>query len=99
MRLRKIIYLPLLAPILIHAQSAEQTQFFETKIRPIFATSCANCHGDKTKMAGLDLTTAATFAKGGDSGPIVSKDSPEDSKLLAAVGYLGSIIMPPTVKL
>ena len=47
------------------AQSPQEAEFFETKIRPVLA-SCYSCHGPNMQMAGLNLSTAATFEKGSE---------------------------------
>lgn len=78
---------------------AQDADFFEKKIRPIFATECQGCHGAKMQMAGLDLSTAAGFAKGSDKGAIISKDAPDKSRLLAVLSYTGKVKMPPTGRL
>ena len=51
------------------AQSAEQLEFFEKKIRPIFATKCyALSRRRKTQMAGINLSVGEGFAQGGREG-------------------------------
>ncbi len=81
------------------AQSPEQVEFFEAKIRPIFVEKCSGCHNAKVKTAGLDLSTPAGFARGGGGGPIVVKGDPEHSRLIDAVNYQSDNKMPPTGKL
>jgi uncharacterized protein YeaO (DUF488 family)/mono/diheme cytochrome c family protein len=81
------------------AQNAQADEFFEKKVRPVFAKSCAGCHNAKVKTAGLDLTTAEGFAHGGQSGVLVSKQDPAKSLLMRVVGYEESLKMPPTGKL
>lgn len=78
---------------------AAQEEFFEKKIRPIFANNCQRCHNSKAKVAGLDLTTAEAFLRGGDSGPVINKEKPEESLLLKVIGYDGEMKMPPSGKL
>jgi cytochrome c553 len=80
------------------AQSAE-AEFFEKKIRPLFATHCAKCHNATAQVAELDLTSAEGFAKGGASGPLINQEKPEESRLLKAVGYQEKLKMPPSGKL
>jgi len=75
------------------------TEFFEKKIRPVFVANCAKCHSPKAKIAELDLTTAEGFARGGESGPLINKEKPEESRLLKAIGYDDSLKMPPAGKL
>ncbi|MEO7649054.1 MAG: DUF1549 domain-containing protein, partial [Bryobacteraceae bacterium] len=81
------------------AQSSEQTEFFEKKIRPVFVKSCQACHNEKVKTAALDLSTAAGFAQGGQSGVLVSREKPEQSRLLQVISYDERLKMPPTGKL
>src|SRR5215475_5916870 len=85
------------SPVLV--QAAAQEEFFEKKIRSIFAASCQRCHNARSKVAGLDLTTAEAFQRGGDSGPVINKEKPEESRLLKVIGYDGETKMPPSGKL
>jgi hypothetical protein len=77
----------------------EQADFFERNVRPIFLNRCSACHGEKVRMASLNLTTAGGFLKGADTGPVVTPGDPSSSRLLRAVGYAGKVKMPPTGKL
>ncbi len=77
----------------------EAAEFFEKKVRPILVTNCAKCHNPKAMVAGLDLTTAEGFAHGGESGAVVDKAKPEESRLLKVIAYDGTMKMPPTGKL
>jgi hypothetical protein len=79
--------------------NAEPNEFFESKIRPLLSSKCFACHGSEMQMAKLNLSTAADFFKGGESGPVVVKGEPESSRLINAVNYQGQIKMPPTGKL
>ena len=79
--------------------NAEQNEFFESKIRPLLSSKCFACHGSEMQMAKLNLATAAGFFKGGESGPVVVKGEPENSRLINAVNYQGQVKMPPTGKL
>jgi mono/diheme cytochrome c family protein len=81
------------------AAQANEAEFFEKKIRPLFAAHCAKCHNGTAQVAELDLTTAEGFAKGGASGPLINQAQPAESRLLKAVGYQEKLKMPPTGKL
>ena len=74
-------------------------EYFETKIRPILVTKCQACHSAALRTAGLDLSSAEGFRKGGDSGALVQGSDPSESRLLRAVSYEGQIKMPPTGRL
>lgn len=99
----QFVYTMIRAAILLMGVSlvsaAGSDEFFESKVRPIFATKCQGCHSGKQPRAGLDLTSANGFVKGADSGPVVNTAKPEESALLRAVGYLDKIKMPPTGRL
>ena len=81
------------------AQNTDGAGVFESKIRPVLVSKCQACHGSKMKMAGLDLSTAAGFLRGRDSGPVVVPGEPEKSSLIRAISYAGAIKMPPIGKL
>jgi mono/diheme cytochrome c family protein len=74
-------------------------EFFEKKVRPILAQKCQVCHNAKAGMAGLDLSTAEGFAKGGDSGPVIDTEKVENSRILKVISYDEKLKMPPTGKL
>ncbi|MBS1791920.1 MAG: PSD1 domain-containing protein [Acidobacteria bacterium] len=82
-----------------NGHSENSAEFFEKRIRPVLVANCAKCHDPKAQVAQLDLTTAEGFAKGGESGALVNKENPEESRLLKAISYDDSLKMPPTGKL
>ncbi len=97
---RSLILLAASAPALL-AQSAAgsvDADFFETKIRPLFAEKCYACHTE-TRMGGLQLDSREHFLKGGKSGPIAVPGNPDASLLVKALGYEANPKMPPTGKL
>lgn len=82
------------------SQTAQsQIEYFEKQVRPILARNCAGCHNAKALNAGLDLTSAEGFERGGQSGPLIERDNPAGSRLLRAIGYQSELKMPPTGKL
>ncbi len=94
-----VLLLELLLAGGLFAQNPTGAEFFETRVRPIFAAQCAACHAGKMHMGGLNLSSPANILHGGESGPILSKEKPEESKLLQAIGYQANIKMPPQGKL
>ena len=81
------------------AQSSEAESFFETRIRPLLIEKCSACHGEKVRMAELDLTTAEGLRAGAGGKPVVSAGDPAMSALIRAIRYEEKIKMPPTGKL
>ncbi len=75
------------------AKGTPGDDFFENKVRPIFATQCGSCHQDK-EAGGLSLSSREAVLKGGSSGPAIIPGDPEKSLLLIAVHQSGSLKMP-----
>lgn len=79
--------------------AADDIAHFKNKIEPILAARCLKCHGGEEKIrGGLQLTTRSNILRGGDLGPAVSLEDPDDSWLLQAINYDG-LEMPPDGKL
>ena len=98
-RIMLALFLFFAAAQLTAAQVPAGTEFFESRVRPIFVQQCSGCHNETARKAGLVLITPEGIARGADSGAILSKDDPASSKLLLAIGYHERIKMPPTGKL
>ncbi len=81
--------------------SAEQVAYFEKEVRPILKAHCLKCHGDDPKKirGGLDLRSRKLVLTGGDTGPAVNLDKPDESLLIQAIHYKGNLEMPPAGKL
>ena len=54
-------------------------------VASIFKTSCFECHGSKTRMKDLDLSSVETALLGAESGPVVVAGKPEESQLYKMV--------------
>jgi hypothetical protein len=69
------------------AQSDDE--FFESRIRPLLAERCLNCHSaDKGKThGGLALDTKSGWEKGGESGTAIIPGDADRSLLIQAVRY------------
>ena len=80
---------------------SEDLEHFESRIRPVLAERCYQCHGANPEriQAGLALVDAAGLRAGGDSGAAVVPGSPDDSLLIDVIGYEGPIKMPPDGRL
>ncbi len=80
---------------------AAGTEFFESKIRPILADNCYQCHSQQSKKikGGLLLDTREGVLKGGDTGPAIEPGDPDKSLLIKAVRYADeNLQMPPKGK-
>lgn len=94
----------LVAVSLSHATETltqEQTNFFESKIRPVLADNCYKCHSQKAEKVkgGLMLDTREGIRTGGENGPAVVPGDLEKSLLIQAVRYTDpDREMPPKAK-
>ncbi|MFM7148687.1 MAG: DUF1549 domain-containing protein, partial [Gemmataceae bacterium] len=79
--------------------SANDREFFESKIRPLLIDQCQDCHGAKKSRGGLRIDSREAFFKGGDTGSPVVAGHPEKSLLIKAVSYEDALRMPPRNKL
>ena len=66
----------LIATLTVTAAADEREVFFESRVRPLLAAKCLECHGDDEPEAGLRLTSRDTIVKGGESGPAAERDVP-----------------------
>lgn len=59
---------------------------FETHVRPILKAHCFQCHGEAgEKQGGLDLRLKRFIATGGESGPALVENRPDESYLMERV--------------
>ena len=80
--------------------TAAQLEMFETKIRPLLAKHCYECHSAKSKklQGELRLDSRAAMLAGGESGAAIVPGDPKKSLLIEAVRY-EDVEMPPKTKL
>ena len=80
--------------------SSPELEFFETKVRPLLATHCYECHSAESKklQAGIRVDFRDGLLSGGDSGPALVPGQPDGSLLIEALRY-ESFEMPPKGKL
>jgi hypothetical protein len=102
-RVATIFILTLLAwsPAARGADSAAGTDFFEQKIRPLLVSRCYECHSASAKKlkGNLLLDSRDGWSRGGEGGPVVVPQKPDDSRLIQAVRYDHELKMPPKGKL
>src|SRR5687768_4812748 len=78
--------------------SREALDFFESKVRPVLAQHCYECHGAGTSKANLRLDSRVGWQRGGDSGPALTPGDPDNSLLLQAVRHADPMLAMPKDK-
>jgi hypothetical protein len=84
------------------AARAEDFTLFESKIRPLLADKCYQCHSPQAKKlkGGLLLDTKQGVLKGGENGPAIVPGDPDHSRLIEAVRWGNKDLqMPPKERL
>lgn len=80
------------------AAATPESEFFESKVRPVLASRCYSCHAQNA-TAGLRLDSREGLLTGGKSGSAILPGNPEESILLHAIqGVKGRMEMPPAGK-
>ena len=81
--------------------SAQDLEFFESKVRPLLVNNCHECHGPAadSPAGGLLITSRPALLAGGDTGPAIDEEHPDKSLLLDAINYGEIYQMPPSSKL
>ena len=81
------------------ASATEQEDFFESRVRPLLARKCYECHRRKAE-GGLRLDSLKDMLAGGTSGPAIIPGKPEQSLLWQVIAQQhGEITMPPSAPL
>lgn len=78
---------------------ADDTEFFEKKIRPVLIEHCFECHSGESKESGLQVDSLAALLTGGERGPAIVPGKPDESLLIQAVRHDDTLQMPATRKL
>ncbi len=82
--------------------TAEHMAFFESKVRPLLAKHCYECHAADAKKikGGLLLDSKEGWQAGGDSGDVIEPGKPGASLLMETVRYTKKDLeMPPKYQL
>jgi len=78
----------LASPVFAAGPTADQVEFFETRIRPVLVEHCYSCHNSAKEAAGsLALDHRRGLRRGGDGGRIVVPGKPGQSRLLAILRH------------
>lgn len=81
------------------ARAADGDDHFEKHVRPLLIERCHKCHSAKESKGGLRLDSRGAILKGGETGPAIVVNKPEDSLLIHAVLHQNGLQMPPDGKL
>ena len=81
------------------AATAADLEFFEKSVRPVLIDRCISCHGPEKAKNDLRLDGRAAMLEGGVMGPALVPGKPEESLLVEAVTFEGTLKMPPKGKL
>lgn len=78
-------------------RATEPEQFFEQRVHPILAGTCAKCHSGASPKGGLDATSREGLLRGGKRGPAIVPGDSEASRLIQAVRHspAAELKMPP----
>ena len=81
-------------------RTTDQTEFFESKVRPLLARNCYQCHSEQAKIvySNLRVDGRGALLDGGTRGPAIVPGDPNSSQLIQAVRY-ENLEMPPTGRL
>jgi len=78
------------------AATPSQIEFFETRIRPVLAQECYECHSESTKRkGGLLLDSRPGWLEGGDTGPTIVPGDADASLLLQSIRHTHADLQMP----
>src|SRR5215831_14375115 len=87
---------PLALQVAISAQAppaASSPEFFESRVRPVLAANCYDCHADE-HYGDLRVDSRESLLKGGKSGAAIVPGDADKSLLIRAVRQTGDLKMP-----
>ncbi len=67
--------------------TAEQIKFFETRVRPVLAQNCYECHGEEKQKAGLRLDNIGYIKAGSDEGQVLVPGNASKSLIYTAITH------------
>ena len=95
--MRQTLYtLIILSLSVIQLSAFDQVEFFESRIRPVLAENCYECHNSINKSkSGLVLDFKEGMVRGGDRGAVLSLKKAEESLLLKVMRHgINNLKMP-----
>ncbi|MCP4189206.1 MAG: DUF1553 domain-containing protein [Planctomycetaceae bacterium] len=93
------LWIMFLASFNLATASADDSEFFESRIRPLLATHCWDCHSVDNAESDLRLDDRDAMIRGGTRGAAIDPGKPETSLLVHAIRHSERLQMPPKSKL
>lgn len=69
----------------VAAQSPDE--FFESRVRPVLAQKCAECHSERRRRGGFRVSSLQDLLNGGRTGPAIIPGDPDNSLLMQVVRH------------
>ncbi|MCC7086251.1 MAG: PSD1 domain-containing protein [Pirellulales bacterium] len=80
--------------------ASSQRNYFEQHVRPLLIERCYECHAGQKRSGELSLETRLGWQRGGNHGPAIVPEKPDESLLIRAVRYQNDDLqMPPDRRL
>ena len=97
--MKPILLSPVFCLFIIAASlhAADDTAFFESKVRPLLIQRCYECHSHEKKIkGGLALDSKPGWQMGGEHGAAITPGDVNKSLLITAIRYTDSDLQMPT---
>ncbi|MBS1832653.1 MAG: DUF1549 domain-containing protein, partial [Acidobacteria bacterium] len=75
----------LFATVSLFAATEDRAELFEKRVRPLLAAKCYSCHAAEKQFGGLRVDGRERLLRGGQNGPAIVPEHPEQGSLLEAV--------------
>ena len=85
------------ASLLAAADDASEHEYYRTHVAPLLKQRCGACHshGTRTAKGGLVVDSRTALLTGGETGPAIDLQRPDQSLILQAIRRQGGLEMPP----
>ncbi len=80
-------------------ENPARAEFYTARVKPIFDSNCARCHGGMNHRGGLNMGSRGAMMKGGQDGAVLVPGDPSGSLLVRLIRHEGPagnpMPMPP----
>ena len=85
--------------LVVNPALAQDSDWFETNIRPLLIEKCWECHGPTKQWSSLRLDNQEFLDRGSENGPIIDPRELTASPLLARIESMDpDVRMPPPIR-